>query len=153
MDTVKNIFISHYGGDEKYIEQFKSKIGSRFQIRDSSVVETNPNNATNENYIKYNILKPKIDWAGTVVVLIGKETKNRDYVNWEIEYAIRNDKTVIGVYLPGATEKDLPSGVQQYGDSLVSWDSSQLDAALLGQTVWETPSGGRRPDVPTREVC
>ena len=26
-------------------------------------------------------------WAGTVVVLIGKETSKSDYVNWEIETA------------------------------------------------------------------
>ncbi len=149
----KNIFISHYGGDEKYIEKFKSMIDSHFMIRDSSIVETEPNNATNEHYIKYKILQPKIDWAGTMVVLIGKETKNREYVNWEIEYAIRHDKTIIGVYLPGATEKDVPEGVKKYGDSLVSWDANNINNALSGGTEWETPSGGRRPDIVTREVC
>lgn len=47
----KNIFISHYGGDEKYIEPFKHAIGSKIHAYDSSVVETEPNNATNEHYI------------------------------------------------------------------------------------------------------
>lgn len=149
----KNIFISHYGGDEKYIEQFKAKIDSHFVIRDSSIVESEPNNATNEQYIKYKILKPKIDWAGTMVVLIGKETKNRAYVNWEIDYAIRHDKTIIGVYLPGATENDVPEGVAKYGDSLVTWDNKKISNALSGGTEWETPTGGRRPDIKTREVC
>ncbi|MDE6284299.1 MAG: TIR domain-containing protein, partial [Bacilli bacterium] len=101
----------------------------------------------------YKILKPKIDWVGTVVVLIGKETKNRPYVNWEIEYAIRHEKKIIGVYLPGATEEDVPEGVLKYGDSLVTWEARKITKALSGGTEWETPKGTRRPDVETRGVC
>ena len=149
----KNIFISHYGGDEKYIEPFKHAIGSKIHAYDSSVVETEPNNATNEHYIKYGVLAPKIDWAGTVVVLIGKETKNRDYVNWEIEYAIRKGKQLIGVYLPGADENDVPEALEKYGDSLVAWDKNKMINALNGGTEWETPEGERRPSITARGVC
>ena len=33
------------------------------------------------------LLRMKISWAGTVVVLVGKETHSRPWVNWEIEQA------------------------------------------------------------------
>lgn len=151
--TKKNIFISHSGRDEKYIEEFKAKIGKNFEIRDSSIVETEPNNANNKEYIKYRILQPRIDWAGTMVVLIGKDTKNRDYVNWEIDYAGRCGKTIIGVYLPGATENDVPEGVNNFGDSLVPWNSQDINNVLSGEKEWKNPNGTRRPDIETRVVC
>ena len=65
-----NLFISHYGGDEIYIEKFKNLISKSYDIRDSSLVESDPNNATNKEYIK-TVLGAQIDWAGKVVVLIG----------------------------------------------------------------------------------
>lgn len=154
MDKIrKNIFISHYGGDEKYIEPFKKQVGSGINVYDSSIVETEPNRANNEHYIKYNILAPKIDWAGTVVVLIGPETKNRNYVNWEIEYAVRHDKRLVGVYLPNATADDIPESLKKYGDSLVTWDKNKMINALSGGTEWQTPSGGRRQVSITRGTC
>ena len=154
MDVVtKNIFISHYGGDEKYVELFKSQIGNNIRVRDGSIVETEPNNATNESYIKYKILAPQIEWAGTVVVLIGSQTKYRDYVNWEIDYAIKHDKRIVGVYLPNSKEDDIPENLKKYGDALVTWDATKITSAIAGNTEWETPSGAKRPITAIRGTC
>lgn len=154
MDKEKiNIFISHYGKDEKHIEPLKELIGSRYNVRDSSIVETEPNNATNERYIKYGILAPKIDWAGTMVVLVGPKTHERDYINWEIEYAIKNNKKLIGVYLPGAEDSDIPDGLAKYGDALVTWDARKVTAAIGGNTNWECSDGNTRPSISMRGVC
>lgn len=154
MDVVtKNIFISHYGGDEKYVEQFKNKIGNNVKVRDGSIVETEPNNATNEQYIKYKILAPQIDWAGTVIVLIGSQTKYRDYVNWEIEWAIKHDKRIVGVYLPGSKENDIPENLKKYGDALVTWDAKKITSAVAGNNEWETPAGEQRPITAIRGTC
>ena len=149
----KNIFISHYGKDEKFIVPFKKMANTAIATYDSSIVESEPNNASNPDYIKYSILAPKIKWAGTVVVLIGKETQYRDYVNWEIEYAIKNDKKIIGVYLPGADKDDVPDSLEKYGDSLVTWDKNKIVGALQGGTEWDNPSGKPRPNVPFRGEC
>ena len=154
MDKVrKNIFISHYGGDESYIEKFKKLISSDIYVYDSSVVETEPNNATNEEYIKYGILAPKIDWAGTVVVLISDKTKEREYIQWEIKYAVQNDKRIVGVYLPGASEDDVPEILQKYGDALVPWDRQKIVDAIEGDNRWETSAGVSRIASMTREEC
>lgn len=151
--NTKNIFISHYGGDEKYITKFKKLIGSGIDVRDSSIVETEPNRAKNEDYIKYHILAPQIDWAGVVIVLIGKETRFRDYVNWEIEYANRKGKRLVGVFLPGADDDDVPEGLKKYGDALVPWDEQKMIGAINGDTEWETSSGSPYPEKGSRGVC
>ena len=90
MSDIKNIFVSHYHTDAERIEDLKSLLGTHgMTMKDSSIYENkNPNNAHNEEYIK-SIIRPQIDWAGTMVVLIGKDTSKSEYVNWEIEHAAR----------------------------------------------------------------
>lgn len=87
-------------------------------MKDSSIYESkNPNNAHNEEYIK-SIIRPRIDWAGTTVVLIGRDTSKSEYVNWEIEHAARKGKRIVGVYLPGESDSELPEALNKYGNSL-----------------------------------
>ena len=151
-----NIFISHKGEDEKHIEKFKkmiSKYGD-FDVRDSSIVETEPNNATNEEYIK-SIIRPKIDWAGKVIVLIGNKTSESDWITWEIEYAMRSgDKSIIGIYLEGTTDEDVPTALNEYGDSCVTWDPEKIIAAIEGKRIWMNSQGNTRSDIGLgRQTC
>jgi hypothetical protein len=43
----------------------------------------------------------KMSWAGTVIVLVGKKTYTRPWVNWEIEQAHKQGKNIFGVYEHG----------------------------------------------------
>jgi hypothetical protein len=150
-----NIFISHYGEDEEHISKVKNLIEKRnYDIRDSSIVESDPNRAKNPEYIK-TLLRPKIDWAGTVLVLIGPKTHEREWVNWEIEYANKKgDKRIVGVYLRGATDADVPDKLNDYGDACVPWNSDKLIAAIEGENIWYDSTGKVRPDSDTgRAVC
>lgn len=141
-----NVFIPHYGKDEEYIPKLKNLLKNKnYEVRDSSIVETNPNNAENPDYIK-TLLRPKIDWAGTVLVLIGPKTHEREWVNWEIEYAAKyEDKRIIGVYMPGATDSDVPEKLDDYGHACVAWNSDKLSAAIEGENIWHDSVGQTRP--------
>lgn len=155
MSKTINLFISHYGGDEEYIERFKTLLANKnYNIRDSSIVESEPNNATNKDYIK-SLLRPQIDWAGTVVVLIGPKTHERDWVNWEIEYAAKyGDKRIIGVFLRGATDSDIPEMLDDYGDACVPWNSDKIVAAIEGESIWQDSTGQTRQSGETnRSTC
>ena len=114
MSDIKNIFVSHYHTDAERIEDLKSLLGTHgMTMKDSSIYENkNPNNAHNEEYIK-SIIRPQIDWAGTMVVLIGKDTSKSEYVNWEIEHAARKGKLIVGVYLTGESESELPESLNK----------------------------------------
>jgi hypothetical protein len=148
-----NLFVSHYGGDEKYIEKFKQLISHEYDTRDGSVVKSDPNNAHNPEYIK-SIIRSQIDWAGKIVVLIGPETHNRDWVDWELEYAgTHGDKRIVGVYIPGATDADLPDALKDYGSACVTWNTQKIRAALEGANIWEDSSGALRPDHMNRSTC
>lgn len=141
-----NIFISHYGEDAEALPRIRSMLSRRgFEVRDSSIDERNPNNANNPDYIK-SLLRPKIDWAGTMLVLIGPKTHTRDWVDWEIEYANScGDKRIIGVYLNGATDADIPENLDKYGDALVPWNSEKLESAMDGEDIWHGTDDQPRP--------
>ena len=119
-------------------------------MRDSSIYESKiKNNATNEQYIKYELIKPQISWAGTVVVLIGKDTAKSDYVNWEIKTAGEMGKRIVGVYLQGAKEGDVPEELNEYGHALVGWNGDKIVRAIGGEDMdWEKPDGNSRDSNP-----
>ena len=83
MSKTINLFVSHKGEDESKIDAFKKLMERKgYDFRDSSIRESEPNKANNKEYIKKQYLKPAIDWAGTVVVLIGNNTHKSDWVNY-----------------------------------------------------------------------
>ena len=74
-----NVFISHIHEDDSRLESLKDLLAKNgCSARDSSVNSSNPNNAQSPEYIKREILGPRIEWAGTVVVLITPDTKDSD---------------------------------------------------------------------------
>ncbi|MBQ3545597.1 MAG: TIR domain-containing protein [Lachnospiraceae bacterium] len=146
-NEVKNIFVSHQHNDADKIEAFKELIGKHgINMRDSSIYESKlKNNAKNEQYIKQELIKPQIKWAGTVVVLIGKDTAKSDYVNWEIRTAAEMGKRIVGVYLQGAKEEDIPEELNEYGFSIVGWNGEKIVRAIEGENNdWEKPDGTLR---------
>lgn len=142
-----NIFVSHIHEDDEHIELMKSLLRERgFEVRDSSIDSSNPNQAKNPDYIKHNILAPAIDWAGTVVVLISPETRDSEWVDWEIEYAQQQDKRIVGVWTHGAAECDIPDALEKYADAVVGWQTDRIQGAINGDiNDWEQSDGSKRP--------
>ena len=151
IDKIKNIFVSHQHNDADQIKEFSKLIGNHgIKMRDSAIYEKKlKNNATNESYIKYKLIKPQIEWAGTIVVLIGKDTAKSDYVNWEIRAAAEAGKRIIGVYLQGAKDEDIPSELKEYGDNLVGWNGDKIVRAINGEDFdWENADGSPKLNNP-----
>jgi len=88
------------------------------------------------------LLRMKMSWASTVVVIIGKNTHERPWVNWEIETAHRLGKRIVGVYEHGGTENDVPSALDKYRDAIVAWNSKNIVGAIEGRCdPQEAPTG------------
>lgn len=141
MGKEKHIFVSHYHTDAEKIEKLKSLLAKHgMKMKDSSIYEAkNPNNAHNEEYIK-SLIRPKIDWAGTMIVLVGNNTSKSKYVNWEIEHAAREGKRIVGVYLPGESDSKLPDALIKYGNSLQKWDGKSIISGINGNDTWNGPA-------------
>jgi len=132
----RNVFISHYGQDDHDVQNLKSLMDRNgYTLRNASIDSTKPNDATNEHYIKYSLLKPGINWAGKLIVLIGEKTHTRPWVNWEIEQAQKLGTPIIGVYRNGLQQKDiqLPEAFEKFGNALVGWRGDRIINAIEGK--------------------
>jgi hypothetical protein len=157
MGTSKNVFISHHHKDDKAVTDFTNLLaGKDYTVRNSSI-RVKPRNAerlekelVSDETIK-RLLRMKMSWAGTVVVLVGSQTASRDWVNWEIEEAERQGKRILGVYMQGAKDSDIPKALEKFGDGLVGWNSEKIISGLEGKDVgWCNSIGETR--IPTNNV-
>ena len=153
MDT-KNIFISHIHEDDDRLPDLKKLVSNAgMTVRDGSITSDKPNNAKNENYIKQEILKPRVEWASTLVVLISPGTKDSEWVNWEIKIAEKLGKTIIGVFDHGAQGCDIPEALEKYGNAaIVGWQGQRIIDAINGDlTDWDDPET-EKPRTPPTQV-
>ena len=153
----RHLFISHHHKDDSMVDKFTNLIGSKgIDIRNSSI-RAKPANQERldkglvKDSVIQRILRMKISWASTVVVLIGEKTHSRPWVNWEIEQANKQGKRIVGVYIRGGTEIDKPAALEKYASSIVSWNSNSIIAAIDGtENPFQNPDGSPRQPTHTR---
>ena len=134
-DEIKNVFISHIHEDDKGLNKLKSLVKENgLAIQDSSITSEKPNQAKDPEYIKQSILKPCIDWASVLVVYISPETKDSEWVNWEIEYALEQGKRLVGVWAWGESECEIPELVDKHADAIVGWNGESIVDAIIGKS-------------------
>lgn len=150
----RHLFISHHHADDEGVTNLtKLLAGKNFDIRNSSI-RAKPANQRRldegrvSDEVIRRLLRMKISWASTVVVLIGKETHQRPWVNWEIDQAHRQGKRIVGIYERGGTEADVPENLEKYGAAIVAWNSDSIIQAIDGtDNTFQNPEGN--PRVPT----
>lgn len=143
MSSKKNIFISHIHEDDDGLKKIKSLADKNgMEVRDYSINSSNPNNAKSEEYIKYQILAPRINACSVLVVYITEDTKDSAYVNWEIEYAAGLGKRIVGVWAQGENGCEVPEALNDYADAVVGWNGHGIVDAINGNfSGWEAPNG------------
>jgi hypothetical protein len=157
-----HVFISHYHKDDAGVDKLTDLVGGRgYDVRNSSI-RVNPDNQ--ERLRKglvpkatiRRLLRMKISWAGSVVVLIGKNTHTRPWVDWEIEEAHKQGKHIVGVFARGATDADIPSNLKKYGCERVGWHAESIINAIEGTDAPFQDADGSPSAVPAstpRSVC
>ncbi|MDR6831574.1 hypothetical protein J2X48_005256 [Bosea sp. BE271] len=154
MSKRKHVFISHHHADDAHVDRLTGMLSRNgYALRNSSIRAKPANREriekglVSDNAIK-RLLRMKMAWASTVIVLIGSNTHSRKWVDWEIETANELGKRIVGVYARGGTAADLPSKFDRYGDALVNWNSDSLIDAIDGtDSPFQAPGGGARDNV------
>jgi len=151
MAELKNVFISHVHEDDAGLQKLKDLLAAKgMNVRDSSVHTGKFNDAKDPAYIKTGILAPLINWAGTFICYVSPQTKNSDWVNWEIEYAAKQGKRIVGVWQHGDQGCELPDALKEYADAVVGWNGDAIVDAINGQDGWQTPDGAPCASVPLK---
>jgi hypothetical protein len=147
----RHLFISHHHQDDQDVSNLTNLLAGRgYDIRNSSV-RIKPENQRRmaENRVSKDvierILRMKISWASTVVVLIGKDTHTRPWVDWEIGKANEQGKRIVGIFARGGTEADIPKNLEAYASAIVNWNSDSIINAIDGENNFKNPQGQDRP--------
>lgn len=147
----RHVFISHHHADDQSVSGLTSLLTKKgYDIRNSSI-RAKPSNQQRlekgliKKEVLQRLLRMKISWASTTVVLIGKDTHSRPWVNWEIEQANKLGKRIIGVYERGNTDAEIPSSLEKYASAIVNWNSDSILGAIDGSTnLFQNPDGALR---------
>jgi hypothetical protein len=141
-----NVFISHYGEDDEHVQRLKQRLrDSGRNVRNSSIDSTKYQDKRPSDAVVARYLRIGINWAGTFICLIGEDTHTRPWVNYEIEQAHLQGKTIVGIYAHGcANAVELPEAFKKYGGTTIGWNSlDKLEKIMSGEYVpSESPSGG-----------
>jgi hypothetical protein len=160
--TRRHVFISHHHADNEKVDQLTDLLtrgGS--DVRNSSV-RMKPANQRRmeEGRIKdetiRRLLRMKISWASTVLVLIGTETHTRPWVDWEITQAAKQGKRIVGVYAQGGTDAEKPTALERYASAIVAWNTDNIVDAIEGKgNHFQNSDGTEREAVhpSTTRVC
>ena len=154
----RHVFVSHHHADDAHVDKLTDLLSRRgYDLRNSSIrVKPENQQRLDQGLVKdetiRRLLRRKISWAGTVVVLIGKGTHARRWVQWEIEEANRQGKRIVGVYIRGGSEADKPAALEDYASAICGWNTDRIVDAVTGiENPFERPDGSTRP-APHRAV-
>ena len=134
----RHVFISHHHVDDQAVTDLTSLLARKgYDIRNSSIRAKPANKERLQNglvrpEVIRRLLRMKISWASKVVVLIGRQTHARPWVDWEIKEANRQGKRIIGIFVRGGTEADIPPALEKYASAIVGWNSTCIMDAIDG---------------------
>ncbi len=146
----KNIFVSHIHEDDAGLSDLTSLLARHgLEARNYSITSDKENNAKSPEYIQREILAPRIDACSALVVYITPDTKASEWVNWEIEYAYKQGKTIVGVWERGSNGCDVPEALEEFHDAIVGWNGDNIVDAISGDYKGSTNPEGSPADKPT----
>ena len=106
--TRRKVFVSyHHGGDQAYYDEFSRFFHDQYEaIRDNSLERVIQSD--NTEYVMQQIREKYITGTSCTIVLIGAQSHQRKYLDWEIKATLDKCHGLIGIVLP--THAKNPSG-------------------------------------------
>ena len=157
MSTKKNVFVSHIHLDDAGLPDLMNLLRKHgMEARNYSITSDKENNAKSPEYIKSGIIAPRINACSTLVVYITPDTKASDWVNWEIGYAYKQGKTIVGVWELGSKGCDIPESLEEFHNAIVGWRGEDIVDAIEGRLVGPFNPDGTSVNTPisiSRHPC
>lgn len=127
--TKRKVFVSyHHGGDQVYYDAFSKAFCDTYDVLTDTSLERRVD-SEDVNYVMRRIREGYVSGSSCTIVLVGKDTWGRKYVDWEIKATLDREHGLIGVRLPSA-----PITAQ----NLVTVPGRLHDNAQSGYALWLT---------------
>lgn len=96
----RKVFVSyHHGGDQAYYNAFSQAFHDTYDVITDNSLERVVDSEDVE-YVMRRIRENYVQGSSCTVVLVGRETHLRKYVDWEIKATLDMEHGLIGVQLP-----------------------------------------------------
>jgi hypothetical protein len=156
------IFVSyHHRGDQAYYDAFSKTFHDTYDVIFDNSLERKID-SDDPDYVMRQIRENFIKGSSCTIVLVGKDTPGRKFVDWEIKATLDREHGLIGVYLPTATRDPtnskiivpdrLHSNIQSGFASWASWQDITASAAQLERYVTDAKSRNRKLIVNARDI-
>lgn len=126
---IRNLFISHvWSYDSHYntiVKWFDE--ASNFKWKNYSVPSHDACSETSRKGLE-SCLTRQINPAQGIIILAGMWANYSDWINYEIDEAVRLNKIIIGVRTWG--QERTPKKIQDTADTMVNWQSSTVIEAV-----------------------
>jgi hypothetical protein len=94
------IFVSyHHGGDQFYYDQFSKAFHDTYEVIFDTSLERRIG-SNDHDYVMRKIREDYISGSSCTVVLVGRDTWRRKFVDWEVKATLDKDHGLIAVQLP-----------------------------------------------------
>lgn len=129
MSKTHRLFISHSWSYSEQYETIKKWFNEAnyFNWTNYSIPITNPVDFDSKKELKEKITN-KINQVNCVVILAGMYAAHSEWIDYEIDEALRLSKPIVGVK-PWGNEK-MPKKIQDNADEIVNWQSSSVVGAV-----------------------
>jgi hypothetical protein len=123
----RKVFVSyHHGGDQAYYDEFSRFFHDQYEaIRDNSLERLIQSD--NTEYVMQQIREQYITGTSCSIILIGAQSHERKYLDWEIKATLDKEHGLLGIVLPTHVKNNL-------GQIIVP--DRFLDNANSGYAIW-----------------
>lgn len=124
-----HIFISHSWGYPQDLENLRTLLRERgyFNVEFEEPTVKEPINSTNAEYIKCRI-REKLRKSNLVLAIAGMYASYSDWIEWELDTAIRLELPIVGV-IPRGQER-ISTTVSSRSKEDVRWNTESIVAAI-----------------------
>ena len=131
---MRNVFVSYsHRLDQSDADDFRRKFGDSGMVFSDRSLENLDIGYLSDDTIKDNYIRPKIRQSSVTIVLIGKDTGGRWWIDWEIYYSMLktygNERNgVLGILLPNK-DHNIPKRISENLDycEIIQMPQSKLE--------------------------
>jgi hypothetical protein len=128
--TKKRVFLSFIAEDKDHVQGLRLLAKNpNFDIEFYDESVRTPFDSNDAEYIRRQI-REKINRTTVTVCLIGEQTHNSRWVDWELRVSDEKGNKIIAMALKGVERAVLPSLIKEKGLTFYSWDVDKL-ASLI----------------------
>lgn len=158
--VTRKVFVSyHHSGDQAYCDAFSETFGDTYDVIYDNSLERRID-SDNVDYVIRRIRENHIAGSSCTIVLVGRDTPKRKYVDWEVKATLEKEHGLIGVQLPTApvSPQGTVSVPARLNDNInsgyalwLSWNEITASADQLAQYIEAGNARDKKLIVNTRD--